>query len=179
MTKEKCCPLEPMQGHPCSPPIPLARPPMLLAQGSLVPNAEPLPTPWIVQCGGKKYQILPVTTSDQVVMSNGSLLETRMTALERAIANNPSHKDVATIDERNALQGLMSGDTVYVADATGDPSVKKGGASYTYLSDGTWRKDMEDEAMDVDWVAPAFDGNVPEELAIGGICLTSIDINDL
>lgn len=152
---------------------------MLLTQGTLVDDAEPFPTPWIIKTGGKKWQVLPVTTSDQVIMSNGATLETRMITLEKAVATNPSYKEVANLDERDAIVGLIPGDKVYVSDATGDPSVKKGGATYVYKSDGTWRKDAEDESMDQVCVASSEDGDVPEELRDGGLLFSPVDFNTL
>lgn len=168
-----------MPGHLCCPPNPMITPPMLLAQGSLVNDAEPLPTPLIFQCGGKKYQILPVTTASQVITDSGTTVENRLGILERAMANNPSHYEVATIIERNDIRGLHPGDTVYVADATDDSSVSKGGAEYVYNSDGTWRKCMEDEAMDHTCIALCKDGSLPESLRDEGILNIPVDLNSL
>lgn len=56
------------------------------------------------------------------------------------------------IDERNAIAGKFAGISVYVKDATADPTVTEGGAYYLY--DGMmWIKTAEAESMDavLDW----------------------------
>lgn len=55
---------------------------------------------------------------------------------------------VENITERDEMGDLFVGKTVYVKDATGDETVKKGGAYYIY--DGTaWLKTSESESIDV------------------------------
>jgi hypothetical protein len=53
-----------------------------------------------------------------------------------------------TIAERDAATGLFPGQLVRVAIATGDPTVKRGGAYYEYLGAEDWRKVAADEVMD-------------------------------
>lgn len=55
---------------------------------------------------------------------------------------------VTDINARNALQNVVSGAQVYVVDATGDTSVKSGGAMYIY-NGTTWIKTSETESMDI------------------------------
>lgn len=165
-----------MPGHLCCPPKPMIIPPILLAQGILVPGVEYLPTPLLQVIGSKKYQILPVTTADQVISSSGSSVETRLTILERSMATAPSHYEVATIAQRDAIPRLVPGDTVYVADATADASVSKGGASYVYQKDGTWRKDSEDESMDQVCIAISNNGSIPDDLREGGLIVLPLNI---
>lgn len=55
---------------------------------------------------------------------------------------------VDDITARNALQNVVSGAQVYVVNASGDTSVKSGGAMYIY-NGTTWIKTSETESMDV------------------------------
>lgn len=170
----------PIGRHLCPPPFPMIRPPMLLPPGALVKDAIPLPTPLVIKSGGKTWQVLFVTTSDNVVMSNGSTLESRMVALERAISRSPTYREVATIADRDEIKAPIPDDVVYVCDATGDPSVKKGGATYVYLHGGTWRKEQEDESMDTDWIAVSDDGSsYSDDLALGGLVFSPVNFNNL
>lgn len=96
--------------------------------------------------GAGTYDVINLgTTAEQVKMTNG-------TTVQHFLDNLPSNggtgaKVVADITARDALtseEGLIA----YVVDATGDSTVKTGGASYIY--DGSnWIKISEFESMDV------------------------------
>lgn len=55
---------------------------------------------------------------------------------------------VNDITARNALQNVVSGAQVYVVNASGDTTVKTGGAMYIY-NGSSWIKTSETESMDV------------------------------
>lgn len=109
----------------------------------------PVQTPLYQTCGGQKYKLNLETTAAQVKMGDGVDVETRVTTLERALAANTTTHIVDTIEERDALKNLVVGDKVQVLDATADETVEKGGATYLYMKDFTFRKIAEEEAMDV------------------------------
>lgn len=99
--------------------------------------------------GGQIFEFNPKTTATQVKFPDGMDLNTRMATVERAASGASVTKFAETIAERDALTGLNPGDLVIVADATGDPTVKSGGARYICLPDGAgFRKSSEDESMD-------------------------------
>lgn len=108
-----------------------------------------LPTPMFQAVGGQLYKLLLETTASQVSMSDGVSVETRVNTLERALAANTTTRFADTIEERDNLTGLIPGDRVFVLDATGDPTVKSGGATYIWMPNLSWRKLSEDESMDV------------------------------
>lgn len=57
---------------------------------------------------------------------------------------------VDTIAARNAITDPMNAQQVYVVDASGDPTVSTGGATYIYrLSNTTWIKQSEAESLDL------------------------------
>lgn len=113
----------------------------------------PVNTPLYQANGGQKYKLNIETTAGQVKMPDGIDVATRITTLERGLAANATSHIVDTIEERDALKNLIVGDKVTVLDATGDETVEKGGATYIYMKDFTFRKLAEDEAMDhiCDW----------------------------
>ena len=86
------------------------------------------------------------TTAEQVKMTDGTTVQAFLDSLPSA--EGAGAKVVADITARNALtteEGLIA----YVVDATGDSTVKSGGASYIY--DGSnWIKISEFESMDVE-----------------------------
>ena len=89
------------------------------------------------------------TTAEQVKMADGTSVQAFLDGLSSA--GGAGAKVVPDITARDALtstEGLIA----YVVDATGDITVKTGGASYIY--DGSnWIKISEFESMDVlvDW----------------------------
>lgn len=100
--------------------------------------------------GGQIFEVNPKTTAEQVKFADGTDLNTRMAVVERAASGAAVVRFAANIAERDALTGLNPGDKVIVEDATGDPTVTKGGARYVYLPEGAgFRKTSEDESMDV------------------------------
>lgn len=111
-------------------------------------NPVILETPLIHVCGGTVYQVHFETSARQVKLDGGGDVQTRLALMEKTIAGSSSARFAATIAERDKITGLNPGDMVDVADATGDPSVAKGGARYLRLPDG-WRKIGEDESMDL------------------------------
>lgn len=57
---------------------------------------------------------------------------------------------VDTIAERNAIATPQNAQQVYVVDASADPTVASGGATYIYrLSNTTWIKQSEAESLDL------------------------------
>ena len=89
------------------------------------------------------------TSAEQVKMADGKTVQAFLDSLPSGGGSNA--KVVADITARDALttaEGLIA----YVVDATGDSTVKSGGASYIY--DGSnWIKISEFESMDmiIDW----------------------------
>ena len=89
------------------------------------------------------------TTAEQVKMTDGTTVQAFLDNLPTG--GGAGAKVVADITARDALtseEGLIA----YVVDATGDSTVKSGGASYIY--DGSnWIKISEFESMDmiIDW----------------------------
>ncbi len=108
-----------------------------------------LPTPMFQAVGGQLYKLLLETTAAQVTMSDGVSVETRVNTLERALAANTTTRFADTIADRDALTGMIPGDRVFVTDATGDPTVRTGSATYIWLPTLNWRKLNEDESMDL------------------------------
>ena len=89
------------------------------------------------------------TSAEQVKMADGKTVQAFLDSLPTG--DGAGSKVVADITARDALttaEGLIA----YVVDATGDSTVKSGGASYIY--DGSnWIKISEFESMDmiIDW----------------------------
>ena len=89
------------------------------------------------------------TTAEQVKMTDGTTVQAFLDSLPTG--GGAGAKVVVDITARDALttaEGLIA----YVVDATGDSTVKSGGASYIY--DGSnWIKISEFESMDmiIDW----------------------------
>lgn len=70
------------------------------------------------------------------------------TMINSAISSVSNYRVVADIAARNALNGEKS--LVYVKNATGDTTVKSGGATYIYDSaTSAWVKTSEAESMDL------------------------------
>lgn len=83
--------------------------------------------------------------------NNGIQHEARIRALEKQVAKlagKSANREAGTIAERDRLLGLAPGDLVYVANATTDESVATGGATYMYLSNGSFHKISEDNELD-------------------------------
>ena len=90
------------------------------------------------------------TTAEQVKMTDGTTVQAFLDSLPSGGGSNA--KVVADITARDALTNAAEGLIAYVVDATGDSTVKSGGASYIY--DGSnWIKISEFESMDmiIDW----------------------------
>ena len=73
------------------------------------------------------------------------------TLISTMMANSSRTQIVADITARNALTGLTVGNTAYVSNAVGDPSVASGAAAYIVVSTGpvVWQKTNEYESMDL------------------------------
>lgn len=101
--------------------------------------------------GGVTYELNPKTTAEQVKTKDGLDVEVRLGTLEAAIAGKKQAYIRDNIAGRDALvgKGLQHGDRVFVIDATADETVEKGGAEYLYMTDNSWLKVSEMEAMDV------------------------------
>ncbi|MDJ1468176.1 hypothetical protein [Xanthocytophaga flava] len=96
---------------------------------------------------------------------------------------------VATIAARNALIAsatppLQDGESIWVTDATGDPTVTSGWAIYRYFQSGsTWEKVIEKESLDIDLSAYLtkvnaaaqgdYSPSAPADATAIGITLTS------
>lgn len=109
----------------------------------------PVKSPLFQACANHLYQILVETEASQVKTADGLNVEVRLNTIERALAGNTTMHLAANIADRDALQGLIVGDKVYVDDATGDDTVDKGGAMYLWQANGTFKKLSEDESLDL------------------------------
>lgn len=112
-----------------------------------------LRTPMFQAVGGQLYRLLVETVANQVKMSDGVTVETRVNTLERALSSNTTTRFADDIAARDKLTGLIPGDRVYVTDATADPTVKNGGAFYIWMPasgdrPASWKKLSEDESVD-------------------------------
>lgn len=73
-------------------------------------------------------------------------------ATKSELAGFQANRVVADIDERDALENILTGTVIYVKDATADTSVTLGGATYIYDGE-TYAKVAEWESLDliVNW----------------------------
>lgn len=121
--------------------------------GTTTPGAAPaaiaIDSPLYQVAGGQLYKINVETTAAQVKTGDGLNVETRINTLERALANNAQTHVVADIPARDALLSLITGDICQVLDASADPTVDAGAATYIYMQDGNWKKIAEAESMDI------------------------------
>ncbi len=108
--------------------------------------------------GGARFILRPRTHAADVLMGDGSAALDRILLLERGLAANTTTTVVENIAERDLLAGKIPGDKCYVIDATDDPTVDAGGASYIWMpakgvAPSYWRKLGEDESQDfaLDW----------------------------
>ena len=81
-------------------------------------------------------------------------IDTSIAGLESAIAGKAPVKVVANISARDALTGVITGDLVWVTDASSDQTVTSGAACYLASVSGepattTWTKVAEAESMDL------------------------------
>lgn len=100
-------------------------------------------------CGGTRYKINYETSAAAVLTGDGGNVQQRLNLLERAITGQTKTYIVADIAARNNL-AANTGDTVLVKDASADPTVESGSASYIREADGTWYKSNERESLDVE-----------------------------
>lgn len=98
--------------------------------------------------GGTFTRVCLGTSAEAVSTGDGGNVQQRLNLLERAITGQTTCHIVETIQKRDEL-GANTGDTAFVKDASGDPTVEKGSASYIREADGTWFKTGERESMDV------------------------------
>lgn len=117
-----------------------------------------LPTVLSQATGGRSYILFPRTLAANVDMGDGSNALDRITLLERGLAGNTTSFIVENIAERDRITGKIPGDKCYVIDATADPTVSEGGATYIWMPAKDteapyWRKLGEDESQDfvLDW----------------------------
>ena len=116
-----------------------------------------LATPIFQTVNGVKRKLLPETIASQVKMNDGTNLEAKLSSLSNQASGKTTTYVVEDITERNNLTDLIIGDQAWVKNATGDPSVKSGGAKYIWegtivdgeVTDAKWVKTAEVESMDV------------------------------
>lgn len=100
--------------------------------------------------GAELLKLYYETSIDQVKLADGTALDTKIAAIEAAISGQTTVQIVADIAARDALTGMKTGDQVWVKDATGDTTVKSGGAKYLYIDETEgWFKIGEAESMDL------------------------------
>lgn len=112
-----------------------------------------LPTVLSQATGGRSYILYPRTLAGNVDMGDGSTALDRIMLLERGLAGNTTTTIVENLAERALITGKIPGDKCYVIDATDDPTVDKGGATYIWMpakgdDPPYWRKLGEDESQD-------------------------------
>lgn len=115
--------------------------------------AEPavLLTPIFQKVNGVTRKVLPPTLASQVSMADGKTVEEKFAALQNQATGKTTTYVVEDITARNELTDLVVGDQAWVKNATGDPSVKSGGAKYIWEGGetGGWVKTSETESMDM------------------------------
>ena len=113
-----------------------------------------VPSTWVansvyfIQAVGSAY--MEIYTTSNTAVPKRLINESDITSLIAAgITASQELKIVADIAARNALNPTNT-ISVYVTDATGDTTVKAGGAYYLYnTSNSTWIKTSEAESLDV------------------------------
>lgn len=96
-------------------------------------------TPLIQVIGGRKYRILLENLARQVLLSDGSNVETRLKTIERALSAFSTTRFAEDIYMRDSFNSqVVEGDRCYVFDAADDENVEKGGAMYLW-HDGDWQ----------------------------------------
>lgn len=113
-----------------------------------------LPTVLSQATGGRSYILYPRTLAANVDMGDGSTALDRIMLLERGLAGNTTTTIVENLAERALITGKIPGDKCYVIDATADPTVDRGGATYIWMpakgdDPPYWRKLGEDESQDL------------------------------
>lgn len=117
-----------------------------------------LKTPLLQNVNGVTRIVHPENEASQVKMSDGTTVEAKINSLTAATTGATVSYVVNNIAARDALStshDIHVGDQVYVRDATGDNTVKTGGAKYicVELAEGTnaptWEKTGEMESMDL------------------------------
>lgn len=131
-------PVPPHAGSCCQPALP-AKPGPCNCQ-TLPKEVIDVITPLYESAGGRLFRLLLATKASAVFMGDGTSVEGRLNTLERALAVNTTMRFADNIAERNALKGLVPGDTCLVFDATADPTVRKGSAAYIWLPSLRWKK---------------------------------------
>lgn len=114
--------------------------------------------------GGVFTRVCLGTCAEAVSTGDGSNVQQRLNLLERAITGQTRAHIVADIEARDQL-AANTGDTCFVKDASGDPTLEKGSASYIREADGAWFKTAEAESMDVVLEWDAIEGRPKSEPA--------------
>lgn len=104
------------------------------------PEIIDLISPLYHACGGRLYRLLLATKAAAVFMGDGTSAELRINQLERAIAQNTTLRFADDLAGRDSQKGLIPGDVCVVFDATADPTVHEGGATYMWLPSLQWKK---------------------------------------
>lgn len=84
---------------------------------------------------GEKKTVNVRTTADQVLMEDGTRVSERLEALGEALAGQRAQRTVPTIADRDALADAVTGDIVWVVDASPE---YVGAAKYLRLESGAW-----------------------------------------
>ena len=96
-------------------------------------------TPFLQVIGGRKYRLLFENVARQILLSDGSNVETRLKTLERALSAFSTTRFAENIYMRDTFNNqVVEGDRCYVFDASDDENVGKGGAMYLW-HDGAWQ----------------------------------------
>lgn len=96
-------------------------------------------TPFLQVIGGRKYRLLFENVARQILLSDGSNVETRLKTLERALSAFSTTRFAENIYMRDTFNSqAVEGDRCYVFDASDDEDVGKGGAMYLW-HDGAWQ----------------------------------------
>ena len=117
-----------------------------------------LKSPLIQNVNGVPRIVHAENEASQIKMSDGTSVEAKINSLAAATTGTTVTYVVNNIPARDALSTsheIHVGDQVYVRDATGDNTVKKGAAKYicVEVAEGTkaptWEKSSEEESMDL------------------------------
>lgn len=96
-------------------------------------------TPLYQAIGGTLYRLHVRTKAKYIETGEGGDVETRINSIERILGTNTTTRFADTIAGRDALVGLVPGDWCHVRDASADPKVRKGPATYLWLPALQWR----------------------------------------
>lgn len=96
-------------------------------------------TPLFEAVGGRLYRLHILSAAAAILMGDGTSVEGRINTLERLLAQNSTTRFAANIADRDALAGVTPGDICHVKDASQDPLVGSGSATYLRTPDLEWK----------------------------------------